>query len=330
MGVDRRSSRRPRRAAAGDRRVRATQCHPPPRSSQIARMPVDRYAEIHARVPVGRARTISTSPTRAAAAGRPTARASRCTGRTSPARAASHTFWDLAARGQPPVANALPRTGRGARRQGRAHPAAAAARRPSRTSRSTRWARSPCRCRSCSAPMRSSTASHDSRGEGRDRRSAVAAESRADRARNCPRLAHVDRRRRRARGDGIVACDERSSPARRRDFTARRDARRRPRASRLHERHDRAAQGRADAAPRACIGNLPGFVAFAQRLSAAGRPVLVARRLGVDRRTDGRAAADALLRPADRRLSRPLRSRARVRADARNTRSATRSCSRPR
>ena len=58
---------------------------------------------------------------------------------------------------------------------------------------------------------------------------------------------------------------------------------------------------------RALIGNLTGFVCsqnwFPQR--AARRGVLVAGRLGLDRRADGRAAADALLRP---RRSSPTRA----------------------
>ena len=68
--------------------------------------------------------------------------------------------------------------------------------------------------------------------------------------------------------------------------------------------------------PQQCLlGNLPGFVHSHDGFPAAGRPVLVARRLGLDRRPHGRAAADAVFRPADRRLPRPLRSGARVRAD---------------
>ena len=68
--------------------------------------------------------------------------------------------------------------------------------------------------------------------------------------------------------------------------------------------------------PQRCLlGNLPGFVHSHDGFPQRGRSLLVAGRLGVDRRPHGRAAADALLRPADRRLSRTLRSRARVRAD---------------
>ena len=82
----------------------------------------------------------------------------------------------------------------------------------------------------------------------------------------------------------------------------------------LHERHDGPAQGRADAA--LVPDRQPaGLHLLARRLPAAGRRVLVAGRLGLDRRPDGRAAAHAALRPADRRLSRPLRSGARVPPD---------------
>ena len=166
------------------------------------------------------------------------------------------------------------------------------------------------------------------RGEGRVRRSAVAAQSRSRSATRCPASAARRRRRRRDREPGIDSWEsllENGVAA----VHARRPRARRSRAADLHQRHDRPAEGRADAA-QCLLGNLPGFVALAQRVPAAGRPVLVAGRLGVDRRPDGRAAADALLRPADRRLSRPLRPRARVRADASDTGSATRSCSRPR
>ncbi len=68
--------------------------------------------------------------------------------------------------------------------------------------------------------------------------------------------------------------------------------------------------------PHACLlGNLPGFIHSHDGFPQPGRSVLVAGGLGLDRRPDGRAAADAVLRPADRRLSRPLRRGARVPAD---------------
>ena len=62
--------------------------------------------------------------TPAAAAGPPTARASRCTGKTSPARRAALHVLGPAAAGEPPVERAR-RARRRARRQGRADPAAA-------------------------------------------------------------------------------------------------------------------------------------------------------------------------------------------------------------
>jgi hypothetical protein len=123
-----------------------------------------------------------------------------------------------------------------------------------------------------------------------------------------PRARARDRRRRRAREvDHAVrdAAGERVAAVR-----SRRDESNGPGGAGLHERHDRSAHGGADAA--AVPARQPaGIHAFARRLSAARRPLLVAGRLGVDRRPDGRAAAGAVLRPADRRLPRPVRPRAR-------------------
>ena len=68
--------------------------------------------------------------------------------------------------------------------------------------------------------------------------------------------------------------------------------------------------------PQQCLlGNLPGFVYSHDQFPQAGRRVLVAGGLGLDRRPDGRAAADAVFRLPGRRLPRPLRSRAGARAD---------------
>ncbi len=76
----------------------------------------------------------------------------------------------------------------------------------------------------------------------------------------------------------------------------------------LYQRHDGTAQRRADAA--AMPARKPARLRLlARRVSAAGRHVLVAGRLGVDRRADGRAAADALLRPSHPRVPRSLRVR---------------------
>ena len=116
---------------------------------------------------------------------------------------------------------------------------------------------------------------------------------------------------------------------RRAALCAGRHARRRGGGADLHERHDRPAEGRADPAPRA--DRQPLRLRLQPELvPAARRRVLVAGRLGLDRRPDGRAAADALLRPRDRRLPGPLRARAGVRAHGPPRRHATPSCSRPR
>jgi acyl-CoA synthetase (AMP-forming)/AMP-acid ligase II len=61
-------------------------------------------------------------------------------------------------------------------------------------------------------------------------------------------------------------------------------------------------------AQRSLLGNLSGFVCSHDFYPQARRHVLVAGRLGVDRRPVRRAAAELGLRPADARLSRPLRS----------------------
>ena len=65
----------------------------------------------------------------------------------------------------------------------------------------------------------------------------------------------------------------------------------------------------------ALLGNLPGFELLPRRLSARGRPLLVAGGLGLDRRTVGRADAHALPRPGDPRLPRALRPGARPAPD---------------
>ena len=149
------------------------------------------------------------------------------------------------------------------------------------------------------------------RFQGRARRSAVAAEPDSDsRHGSWPPPCH--RRRRRAR---VVRHAVRSAAGAGREPV-------RPRGHRggrsgvadLYERHDRPAQRRADAA--AVPARQPaGLRPFARRVSAAGRPVLVPGRLGVDRGSHGRAAAGALFRPAHRRLPRPFRPRTRVGAD---------------
>ncbi|CAA9390891.1 MAG: Acetyl-CoA synthetase, partial [uncultured Ramlibacter sp.] len=97
---------------------------------------------------------------------------------------------------------------------------------------------------------------------------------------------------------------------------------RRRRRADLHQRHHRPAQRCADPAPRADrqpagLRVQPELVRLRwpwQRIKR-GR-VLVARRLGLDRRADGRPAAHAVLRPPHRRLQRPLQPGAGVHADA--------------
>ncbi len=75
----------------------------------------------------------------------------------------------------------------------------------------------------------------------------------------------------------------------------------------LHQRHHRPAQRGAEAA--AGVDRQPaGIFAFARYVSADGRFVLVARRLGLDRRADGCAAADPVSRLSPARLPRTLRS----------------------
>ncbi len=122
---------------------------------------------------------------------------------------------------------------------------------------------------------------------------------------DCPGAAARDRRRRRGRGRATSTGTPRW-PRERPRFAAVRHAGRRPRRADLHQRHHRPAQGRADPAPRA--DRQPHRLRLQPELVSAGRcGVLVARRLGLDRWADGRAAAHALLRPPHRRLPGPFR-----------------------
>ena len=113
----------------------------------------------------------------------------------------------------------------------------------------------------------------NSEREGRDRRPAIAAEPRAD-PREAARARARDRRRGRARAsiDDWDALLERGVAAIRRRSTTRAD---RPRADHLHERHDRAAEGRADAALRACSATCPASsirtTASRSRATSSGR-----------------------------------------------------------
>ena len=88
----------------------------------------------------------------------------------------------------------------------------------------------------------------------------------------------------------------------------------RPGAARVHQRDHRAAQGCADAAA-VPARQPPRIRAFARPVSAARRRILVPGRLGLDRRAHGRAAADLVFRVSRRRISRALRSGARVAVD---------------
>ena len=106
------------------------------------------------------------------------------------------------------------------------------------------------------------------------------------------------------------------------DLRAGRDRRRRCRGADLHQRHHRPAQRRADPAPRAdrqpqrlCLQPELVWLRWHGQYVVGGR-FLEPGRLGLDRRADGCALADALFRPRDRRLPGPLRARDGVRADA--------------
>ena len=140
-------------------------------------------------------------------------------------------------------------------------------RRRSRTSPATRWARSRCRCRSCSAPTRSSTG-------------CTTAEARVvivDPA-SLPNLAPIRDQVRRpcatsigvagARESWTVDWDDLLAKASPR-FAPGRHACRRSRAAGLHQRHDRPAEGRADAA--SVPARQPARIRlFARRVSARG------------------------------------------------------------
>ena len=207
-------------------------------------------------------------------------------------------------------------------------PAAAARNAWSRISPSTRWARSPCRCRSCSDPDALEYRLADSRGAGRVRRSAIAAATSCRSARELPRPRARDRRGGR-RGDGRLDYDallaarvagaSRRSPPRPSD----------PALHRLHERHHRSAQGRADAA------SLPARQPA--RLHRIRTTTFRSRATSSGRRPTGRGPAASWTRCC-RRSSSASRSSAIAAASirsapsgsSRNTRSATRSCSRPR
>ena len=227
-------------------------------------MTVDRYAR-SARRTAGTSRRNSTSRTPAARAGRTIARGSRCTGRTSPARPSAYTFWDLQQQANR-LSNALAALGVRARRQGRAHPAAAAGDRrrahrrvPDRRGRGA--AVVPVRSRGARIPARTIPRPR-SRSSIRSRCPNLAADSRP-----LPGPWPRDRRRRARASRGSRRTKRCSSKASSR-FTPVDTRRGRSGAPRLHERHHRPAQGRADAA--AVPARQPaGLRPFARRLSAA-------------------------------------------------------------
>ena len=272
-------------------------------------MTTDRYAEICAShrwdVPAH-----STSPTPAAGAGRTTGRASRVYWEDESGATAACTFWDLQQQANR-LSNALAALG-----VGRGDKVALIL--PQRTE--TIVAHIAVYQLGAVAVPLSFLFGPDAlayrlgefRSEGRARRPAVAAEPDSDSRRGSRRSSHVIGVA--GARESFVTPYEALLARRREPFDPVATAARRSGAADLHQRHDRAAQRRADAA--SVPARQPaGLRPFARRLSAAGRPLLVAGRLGVDRRPDGRAAAGALLRPADRRLPRPLRSRARAGAD---------------
>ena len=284
-----------------------TRSPPSARSDAMAEAGVDRYAELHAgfrwHVP---ARLQHRRGLLHAAGRRETPRRDR-----DPLRARgrlAHATSATASSTAPPTASP--------RRCARSASAAATASRSScrsasrprsRTSRSTGSARSRCRCRCCSAPTRSSTASTTA---ARASRSSTRAASPT-----CSRRGRSARSWRR-----VVAVGARRGPGRRRLAA---------RCSRRERGRFDAGRRRAPTTPRvliytsgttgppkgaliphrALIGNLPGFVCSQNWFPQDDAVFWSPGRLGVDRRPDGRAAADALLRPRDRRLPGPLRAR---------------------
>ena len=299
-----------RRTAAGDpgRQVAARQA----RATQRPR-------DAHGRRPLrqrctprtdGTCRRTSTSRRPAAAAGPQIARASRCTGKTSRAprpRTRSGTC------------NAKP-TGCPTRSRGWACSAAtrsrsccrSAAKPPSRTSRSTRWAPWPFRCRSCSGPKRSNTGSTIPR-----RRSRWSTRSRCRTWRpSATRLRATRARHRRGR------CAWRRNHCRTSRWSRRRRRNSRPSITRAGDPalivYTSGTTGPPKGAlmPHACLlGNLSGFVhshdGFPQDGDVFWSPADWAWTGGL---MDA-LLPTLLLRPADRRLSRPLRSRTRAAAD---------------
>ena len=160
-------------------------------------------------------------------------------------------------------------------------------------------------------PGRARIPAERQRGAGRDRRRECDRQC-ARRAAAVPDAKDGDRGRRRAGAGRSGLCVR--AACRACQLHPGNDARGRRGRADLHQRHDRPAQGRADPAPRA--DRQPARLRREPELVSPGRRgVLVARGLGLDRRPDGCAAADAVLRPRDRRVPGPLLGRDRARAD---------------
>ena len=290
--------RAPARRRGADRRGRARaspRSRPPWRDDRPPRGG-------RSRLPLAGARRAATSPNRPAGAGPRTARASPSTGRTSRApRPPSPTGISC----RPPTASRT-RSRRWASRAATAwRSCCRSGPRPSSpTSRASRWARSRCRCRSCSGPTRSNTGSPTARPRSRSSIRETLAQP-VGRARSPAGAGARDRRGGRAR-IRRASRGRRSSNAPR----AASSAWRRARAIPAVIIYTSGTTGPPKGALHAAIGphrQPPGIRVLARRLPAGGRPLLVAGRLGVDGRPLGRAHADAAPRAGDPRLPRPLR-----------------------
>ena len=271
----------------------------------------DRYAEIYARVPLERARAVQHRAGVLQRAGRSDRARFALYWEDESGATAAYTFWDLQQQANR-LSNALAALGVGRGDKRRADPAAAArdrgrAHRGLPDGRGRRAAVVPVRPRGARIPARAHAR----------RRSRSSIRSRCRISRRSATAVPASRT-----SIGVAGAREacvtpwetllaRASP----HFDAGRRPRPRDPALLIYTSGTTGPPKGALMPQRVPARQPAGLRALARRLSARGRPVLVAGRLGVDRRPDGRAAAGAVLRPADRRLSRPLRPRARVRAD---------------
>ena len=247
----------------------------------------------------GTCRPTSTSPRSAARAGRasaPDAVAIRF--EHEDGARTDFSYGELRPRRRPARRGAAPARRRAAATASRSS-CRSASRPRSRTSRSTGSARSRCRCRCCSAPTRSSTASTTARRGSRSSTRAASPTCVAARP-LCPKLRDAWSRSAPPQGRAT------STGARARRASAAASSPRRRSADDaavLIYTSGTTGPPKGTLIPhRALIGNLPRLRLQPELVPAGRRRVLVARRLGLDRRPDGRAAADALLRPRDRRL----------------------------